>query len=120
MLLYSGEYLSQLCFIILVTWISTRVPNIRTYCLAACVLLGMLGGLLIRQLPSRLKWGRYAGILVRASFAAYFPLVMAMLSGNTAGFTKKTTTNAMVSDESPPRVLGLVSGLVPEWLLGGH
>ncbi len=63
--------------------------------------MGVLGGLLIRQLPPHMRWGRYAGVLIRASFAAYFPLVMAMLSGNTAGFTKKTTTNAMVRDKVP-------------------
>lgn len=71
--------------------------------MAACVLMGVLGGLLIRQLPPHMRWGRYAGVLIRASFAAYFPLVMAMLSGNTAGFTKKTTTNAMVRDKCSSR-----------------
>ncbi|XWW94220.1 hypothetical protein V2A60_002163 [Cordyceps javanica] len=96
LLLYSGEYLWQLCFIILVTWINSRVPNIRTYCMTACFLMGVLGGLLIRQLPPSMRWGRYAGVLIHSSYAAYFPVFIAMVSGNTAGFTKKTTTNAVI------------------------
>ncbi|OAA60127.1 Major facilitator superfamily domain, general substrate transporter [Cordyceps fumosorosea ARSEF 2679] len=96
LLLSSGEFLSQLCFMLLVAWISSRIPNSRTYFLAGCILLGVLGGLLIRQLPPAMRWGRYAGLLVRAGFPAYFPLLLAMLSGNTAGFTKKTTTNAVI------------------------
>ncbi|KAJ3476390.1 hypothetical protein NLG97_g9148 [Lecanicillium saksenae] len=96
LLLLAGEYFSQLCFILAVCWLSSRVPNSRAWRMAACMLMGILSALLIRQLPPHMKWGRYAGVLLRAGFVGYFPLLMAVASGNTAGYTKKTITNAMV------------------------
>lgn len=81
---------------ILVGYVATRVPNTRLYLAAAVLTVGMTGIVITRQLPTHMRWGRYAGMVVRGCFGASFPLLTTVISNNTAGYTKKTTTNAIV------------------------
>lgn len=58
--------------------------------------LSVTGAAMIGQVSNEYKWTRYAGYVLVLSYISNFPLVMAMTSGNVAGFTKKMTANSMV------------------------
>lgn len=58
--------------------------------------LAITGTVMIRQLSAQQLWARYFGFCLMTSFAANFPLVMSLFSGNFGGFTKKMTVNGMV------------------------
>lgn len=59
--------------------------------------ISIIGVSLVRQLPEHMKWSRFIGFCLAGTFTANFPLVMAMISGNFGGFTKKVSVNAVVS-----------------------
>lgn len=65
--------------------------------MAGNLAIAVAGAAMVRQLPSSMKWARLAGICMAGGYAANFPLIMSLMSGNFGGFTKKTTVNAMVS-----------------------
>lgn len=57
---------------------------------------GVTGATLIRELPVANRWGRFIGAACSAAYAINFPLVLSMVSGNVAGFTKKSIVSAVV------------------------
>lgn len=67
-------------------------------CRLILVILGnitaLVGVLLIRQLHTSNKGGRFAGTLLLVASTNSFPLLLSLVSSNTGGFTKKATVNA--------------------------
>jgi len=63
--------------------------------------LAVTGAAMVRYVSRVQKWTRFAGAVLSASYAANFPLIMSLLSGNFGGFTKKATVNALVRDAFP-------------------
>lgn len=57
--------------------------------------LSLLGVLLIRQLPTQNIAGRYIGATLLYSNTSTVPLLLSLIASNVAGFTKKSTVNAV-------------------------
>ncbi|KAF5565608.1 major facilitator superfamily domain-containing protein [Fusarium phyllophilum] len=68
----------------------------RSRCIiaASASALSLVGTILVRQLPSTNNAGRYVGLILCASCANVFPM-LSLISSNVAGFTKKSTVNAV-------------------------
>lgn len=103
LLLTSGTYVAQILIVIFSNAGSSWLRNTRTYFMAWNLALAIVGCGMIRQVPPEQKWARYAGNCLSVAFTANFPLVMAMVSGNFGGFTKKMTVNSMVRELLFPR-----------------
>ncbi|KAF2798608.1 MFS general substrate transporter [Melanomma pulvis-pyrius CBS 109.77] len=86
----------QLVFVLMCTVGSTYFTNVRTYFMAWNLALSIVGAAMIRQIPQHLIWGRFFGYCLSIAYSANFPMILSMSSGNIAGFTKKTTVNAMI------------------------
>ncbi|KJK94987.1 hypothetical protein H633G_01135 [Metarhizium anisopliae BRIP 53284] len=95
LLLTSINYVLQLFLVLTATIGSSYFNNSRTYWMAGNLAIAVTGAIMVRQLPVDMKWGRLAGICMAGGYAANFPLIMSLMSGNFGGFTKKTTVNAM-------------------------
>ena len=65
--------------------------------MALNTIVALIGTVMIRQIPADQIWARFAGYCFIIVFSANFPLTMVMITSNTAGFTKKATTTAVVS-----------------------
>lgn len=81
-----------------VGWASTRYKNTRIFWMIVCLCLCAFGIVLMRQLPPRLKWGRWAGVVLADMYTANYGLLAALTSGNFGGFTKKSVSAALVCD----------------------
>lgn len=75
---------------------SSYFKNTRTYWMALTVLISLGGAIMIRQIKPAHIWARFIGFCFLSAFSANFPMMLVMVVGNTGGFTKKTTVNAMV------------------------
>lgn len=86
----------QLIAFALMFIVTSVVRRARLYGIIGLYLNSLLGILLVKFLPEENRWGRLTGFwLVRA----YMPMVamtLGILASNTAGFTKKSTTGAML------------------------
>ena len=58
--------------------------------------LSIVGAAMARQIPPDNVWARFIGYCLAGAYAVNIPLTLAMLTGNTGGFTKKTVASAMV------------------------
>ncbi|KAF1738193.1 putative transporter [Beauveria bassiana] len=79
-----------------VGWASTRYKNTRIFWMIVCLCISAFGIILMRQLPPRLKWGRWAGAVLTDMYTANYGLLAALTSGNFAGFTKKSVASALI------------------------
>ncbi|RSL77576.1 hypothetical protein CEP51_008963 [Fusarium floridanum] len=95
LLLQSGSYLVQFALVLIATGGSTYLRNTRTYFMVWNFALSILGSVLIREYQGEQKWVSYAGFCLVIALGANFPLMMAIISGNFGGFTKKMTVNAI-------------------------
>jgi ACS family allantoate permease-like MFS transporter len=75
--------------------ITSKVSQVRMAVVTLYLILSFIGALMIRQLPTEMKVARLIGIYLFASTAATFPFMMSMIASNVAGYTKKTTVNAI-------------------------
>ncbi|KAG5999785.1 hypothetical protein E4U21_006334, partial [Claviceps maximensis] len=96
LLLSTVGFLLQLILVPLGTAGSSYFRNARTYFMAFNLALAVAGATMVRYISRDRKWTRFAGTVLSAAYAANFPLIMSLLSGNFGGFTKKTTVNALV------------------------
>jgi cytochrome b subunit of formate dehydrogenase len=76
---------------------STFFENTRTLFIASMILISVVGVVMIRYVAHQYTWTRLMGYSLLSAFSANLPLVLSLVTSNTAGFTKKTTVNAMVS-----------------------
>jgi uncharacterized membrane protein len=74
---------------------AAKIRKSRIIIIMVGLLIGILGTLLIRQLPSHYKAGRYAGIMLLLATTSIFPLLLSLITSNVAGITKKATVNAV-------------------------
>ncbi|KAF7555666.1 hypothetical protein G7Z17_g1962 [Cylindrodendrum hubeiense] len=85
----------QFVFLIASTYVADKFRRSRCNVIIGGYLIALLGVLLIRQLPITMKAGRYIGVLLLVTSTIIFPLMLSLISSNTAGFTKKATVNAV-------------------------
>lgn len=97
LLLTSATYIAQIGWVLLSNGGSSYFTNTRTYWMMWNLVISIVGTSMIRQISDEQRWARYAGFCLSLGFSANFPLVLAMVSGNFGGFTKKMTVNSMVS-----------------------
>ncbi|KAF7546843.1 hypothetical protein G7Z17_g8145 [Cylindrodendrum hubeiense] len=90
------SFVFQFVFVLLATGGSTWFHNTRTYWMAWNLIISIIGAAMVRQISSEHIWARFMGYCLTVAYSANFPLTLAMSSGNFAGFTKKTTVNAMI------------------------
>ncbi|RSL94668.1 hypothetical protein CDV31_014221 [Fusarium ambrosium] len=95
LLLQSGSYLVQFALVLIATGGSTYLRNTRTYFMVWNFALSILGSVLIREYQGEQRWVSYAGFRLVIALGANFPLMMAIISGNFGGFTKKITVKAI-------------------------
>lgn len=89
-------YVFQLIFVLIATIGSTYFANSRTLWMTFDFSFAIIGAVLLRQLHNN-RWGQFFGYCLTMAYTPNLPLILSMISGNVAGFTKKMTVNAMVS-----------------------
>ena len=86
----------MLVFVLGSAYAGHKLKYSRCYIIVANQLIGLVGVLLIQQLPANHKVGRLIGVWLYGVFSAGTPLALSLISSNFAGFTKKTTAAAIV------------------------
>ncbi|KAL4898026.1 major facilitator superfamily domain-containing protein [Aspergillus ambiguus] len=86
----------QLTTVILASLFASYVRKARLIALVLIYLMGLAGILMIKLLPQEQKLSRLAGFWLVTGIAPAFPLMMSLFASNTAGFTKKSTTAAVI------------------------
>ncbi|CVL11142.1 related to DAL5-Allantoate and ureidosuccinate permease [Fusarium proliferatum] len=81
--------------VLLSAWLTKRFCKSRCIVAASASALSLVGTILVRQLPATDNAGRYIGLILCASCANVFPMMLSLISSNVAGFTKKSTVNAV-------------------------
>ncbi|KAH8649204.1 MFS transporter [Xylariales sp. PMI_506] len=81
--------------LVAVTWACGKFSNARTWCILPCLLISLLGTLLMFALPYENKAGLLAGYYIIYAYPVAYLLLLALVTANTAGHTKKITTNAI-------------------------
>ncbi|RKL33497.1 hypothetical protein BFJ72_g10013 [Fusarium proliferatum] len=79
--------------VLLSAWLTKRFRKSRCIVAASASALSLVGTILVRQLPATDNAGRYIGLILCASCANVFPMMLSLISNNVAGFTKKSTVN---------------------------
>ncbi|KAG9228163.1 MFS allantoate transporter-like protein [Amylocarpus encephaloides] len=85
----------QVCAVLIATYTASRVRKSRVIIIVIGYVLALLGILLVRELPTKNKIGRLFGYWMMILYSSAFPLMLSLISSNTAGFTKKATVNAI-------------------------
>ncbi|KAJ6789423.1 hypothetical protein PWT90_10481 [Aphanocladium album] len=88
-------YVFQLIFVLIATIGSSYFVNTRTFWMAFDLSIAIVGAVMLRQLTDS-QWGQFFGYCLTMAYTPNLPLILSMLSGNIAGFTKKMTVNAML------------------------
>ena len=86
----------QLTYVFLGALVSSRLPKARCFAIAGLNTIGLIGCVLIRQLPHENKVGRLFGIYFFGAYAGGFPISLSLVASNTGGFTKKGTVTAIL------------------------
>ncbi|GAB1218630.1 hypothetical protein ATERTT37_007893 [Aspergillus terreus] len=86
----------QLLSFLAIGFITTTWRRTRLNCIAGLHVNSLLGILLVKLLPEEKKWGRLVGFWLVRAYMPMLPLTLTLLASNTAGFTKKATTGAML------------------------
>lgn len=88
----------QAVFVLVGTFGSSYFKNARTYFIALNLAISLAGAVMVREIDATDIWARFAGYCLCLAYSANFPLALSINSSNVAGFTKKNTANAMVSN----------------------
>jgi hypothetical protein len=59
------------------------------------LVISIVGTLMIKEIPMSQKWARLGGLWMFGGFSVTFPLMLSITASNVAGYTKKTTVNAV-------------------------
>ncbi|GES57250.1 pantothenate transporter [Aspergillus terreus] len=86
----------QLTTVILTALFASNVRKSRLIAFVLIFLMGLAGILMIKLLPEEQKLSRLAGFWLVTGIAPAFPVMMSLFASNTAGFTKKSTTAAVI------------------------
>ncbi|CAD6449331.1 cfe37d83-f3a2-4f9f-9166-50679a1ee65b [Sclerotinia trifoliorum] len=85
----------QIVAVIAATYTASKVRRSRLIIIIVGSLLALVGILLVKEVPTSNRYGRLVGCWVVVWFSSGFPLLLSLMASNTAGFTKKTTVNAI-------------------------
>lgn len=115
----------QLSFVLLATFLPTRVTNIRILFMLIATFVSTIGMAMVYAIDPAYNHARLSGYYLCAAYPANFPLGLSLVSSNVAGFTKKATVVGMMfvgycagniigpqfylPDEAPTYTVGQVS-----------
>lgn len=77
-------------------YVASKFPNARLLVMLACLVPFLAGTLGTWLIPQSLPYGRLACLWISFSYTATWTLSMSVATANTAGHTKKITTNAVL------------------------
>ncbi|KAL4806229.1 major facilitator superfamily domain-containing protein [Aspergillus unguis] len=80
----------------LACYIATHFPNTRIATMILCILPFLAGTIGLQLLPQSNPYGRLVCLWISFAYTASWTLCMSVATANTAGHTKKITTNALV------------------------
>ncbi|KAL4903875.1 hypothetical protein BDW74DRAFT_179460 [Aspergillus multicolor] len=86
----------QLIICPLACFFATRYPNARLLTMLLCIIPFLVGVLGLWLLPSSNPYGRLVCLWISFAYTAAWTLSMSVATANTAGHTKKITTNALL------------------------
>ncbi|KAL4920665.1 major facilitator superfamily domain-containing protein [Aspergillus aurantiobrunneus] len=86
----------QLVICPLACFFASHYPNARLTIMLTCIIPFLVGVLGLRLLPPSKPYGRLVCLWISFAYTASWTLCMSIATANTAGHTKKITTNAMV------------------------
>ncbi|GKZ37231.1 hypothetical protein AbraIFM66950_008688 [Aspergillus brasiliensis] len=87
---------AQIIFLIFTAGFATFVPNTRILMMLFNTLTSLIGMILVWKLDEDNSRGRLTGLALGAVFAVNIPLSLSIISSNVAGFTKRSTTSALL------------------------
>ncbi|KAI2855308.1 hypothetical protein CBS63078_4802 [Aspergillus niger] len=87
---------AQIVFLILTAGIATFIPRTRILMMIFNTLTSLTGMVLVWKLDEDNRRGRLTGLALGAVFAVNIPLSLSIISSNVAGFTKRSTTSALL------------------------
>lgn len=87
---------AQVVFLTLTAAFATFVPNTRILMMICNTTVSMIGMILVWKLDEDNQKGRLTGLSLGAVFAVNIPLSLSIISSNVAGFTKRSTTSALL------------------------
>lgn len=87
---------AQVVFLTLTAAFATFVPNTRILMMILNTAVSMIGMILVWKLDDDNQKGRLTGLSLGAVFAVNIPLSLSIISSNVAGFTKRSTTSALL------------------------
>ncbi|RAL62620.1 hypothetical protein DID88_004467 [Monilinia fructigena] len=85
----------QIAAVISATYTASKVRRSRLIIIIVGYVFALIGILLVKELPTSNRYGRLIGCWMMILFSSAFPLLLSLMASNTAGFTKKTTVNAI-------------------------
>jgi hypothetical protein len=87
---------AQIVFLIITSGVASIVPNSRVLMMIVNTTAAMVGIILVWQLDQSNQKGRLTGLALGAVFAVNIPLSLSLVTSNVAGFTKRSTTSALL------------------------
>lgn len=75
---------------------TTFIRRSRLITLSMVFVPTLTGAVMLKVLPAHEKWSRLAGLWLSTMLAPLLPLLLSFCASNTAGFTKKSITLAMM------------------------
>ncbi|PYH85662.1 MFS general substrate transporter [Aspergillus uvarum CBS 121591] len=87
---------AQIVFLCLTATVATFVPNTRILMMILNTVTSLVGMILVWRLDDANQVGRLVGLSLGAVFAVNIPLSLSIISSNVAGFTKRSTTSALL------------------------
>ncbi|KAH8901302.1 MFS general substrate transporter [Thozetella sp. PMI_491] len=86
----------QLIYTLGGAFLASKLPKARCLTIAGLNSIGLIGCLLIRQLPHDNQVGRLFGIYLFGAYAGGFPISLSLIASNIGGFTKRGTVTAIL------------------------
>ncbi|KAK1149736.1 hypothetical protein N8T08_005290 [Aspergillus melleus] len=87
---------AQVVFLTFTAAFATFVPNTRILMMMLNTTVSMIGMIIVWKLDDDNQKGRLTGLSLGAVFAVNIPLSLSIISSNVAGFTKRSTTSALL------------------------
>ncbi|PWY65694.1 MFS general substrate transporter [Aspergillus heteromorphus CBS 117.55] len=87
---------AQIIFLVLTATLATLIPNTRILMMIFNTIVSTIGMILVWKLDEDNRKGRLTGLSLGAVFAVNIPLSLSIISSNVAGFTKRSTTSALL------------------------
>ena len=85
----------QIVTVLLATYSASRIRKSRLIIVIIGHIAALIGILLVKNLPKSNKIGRLVRYSIMILFSAAFPILLSLISSNTAGFTKKAAVNVI-------------------------